>query len=111
MTVYAITSTVSGNGDQSADPNKLVTITDSLSATSLPTGEIFTTVRAAGNLEVLRGVSFTPARSYRSLMPRRSAGSDCGAGAILLLDVRRSAWGCPHAVPGTRRLGGDEVFQ
>ncbi|HEV3113756.1 MAG TPA: hypothetical protein VGY99_24985 [Candidatus Binataceae bacterium] len=60
VTIYAITSTVSGNGDQGADPNKLVTITDSLSATSLPTGEIFTTVRAAGNLEVLRGVSFTP---------------------------------------------------
>jgi hypothetical protein len=59
-TIYAITSTVSGNGDQGADPNKLVAITDTLSDTTLPAGESFSTVRGAGNLEVLRGVSFTP---------------------------------------------------
>jgi hypothetical protein len=61
-TIYAISSTVSGNGDQGADPNKLVAITDSLTAAgpTAPAGESFTTVRAAGNLEVLRGVSFTP---------------------------------------------------
>jgi hypothetical protein len=62
VTIYAITSTVSGNGDQGADPNKLVTITDSLGAAgpSAPAGETFTTLRSAGNLEVLRGVSFGP---------------------------------------------------
>jgi hypothetical protein len=60
VTIWAITSTVSGSGDQGADPNKLVTITDQLSATHLPTGESFTTVEAAGFAEVLRGVSFTP---------------------------------------------------
>jgi hypothetical protein len=59
VTIWAITSTVSGSGDQGADPNKLVTITDPLSATS-PAGESFRTVRAAGFGEVLRGVSFTP---------------------------------------------------
>jgi hypothetical protein len=61
-TIYAITSTVSGNGDQGADPNKLVVITDSLDAQgpTPPTGESFTILRSAGNLEVLRGVSFTP---------------------------------------------------
>ena len=61
-TIYAITSTVSGNGDQGADPNKLVTITDSLAAggPTAPSGETFTTLRSAGNLEVLRGVSFGP---------------------------------------------------
>ncbi len=59
-TIYAITSTVSGNGDQGADPNKLVAITDNVSATSLPAGESFSTLRSANNLEVLRGVSFTP---------------------------------------------------
>ncbi|MGA9969359.1 MAG: hypothetical protein WBQ07_03410 [Candidatus Acidiferrales bacterium] len=58
-TIYAITSTVSGNGDQGADPNKLVWITDNLAATTLP-GETFTPLRTAGNLEVLRGVSFAP---------------------------------------------------
>jgi len=60
-TIYAITSTVSGNGDQGADPNKLVAITDSLDATTLP-AESFSTVRSAGNLEVLRGVAFSHGR-------------------------------------------------
>jgi hypothetical protein len=59
-TIYAITSTVSGNGDQGADPNQLVAITDNLAATTLPSAEMFTTLKTAGNLEVLRGVSFTP---------------------------------------------------
>ena len=59
VSIWAITSTVSGNGDQGADPNKLVVITDTLGATSLP-AESFTTLRTAGFGEVLRGVSFTP---------------------------------------------------
>ena len=57
-TIYAVTSTVGGNGDQGADPNKVVVITDDVSATNLPPSESFTTFRAAGLLEVLRGVSF-----------------------------------------------------
>jgi hypothetical protein len=60
VSIWAITSTVSGNGDQGADPNKLVSITDNLAATSLPAGESFTTIRTAQFGEVLRGVSFTP---------------------------------------------------
>jgi hypothetical protein len=59
VTIYAITSTVSGGGDQGADPNKLVAVTDRLAAASLP-AESFRTVRSAGFGEVLRGVSFTP---------------------------------------------------
>jgi hypothetical protein len=59
-TIWAITSTVSGNGDQGADPNQLVTITDNLAATGLPASESFIAVRTAGFAEVLRGVSFTP---------------------------------------------------
>jgi hypothetical protein len=59
-TIYAITSTISGSGDQGADPNKLVAITDSLSATTLPAKESFVTLRTAGSGEVLRGVSWTP---------------------------------------------------
>jgi hypothetical protein len=61
-TIWAITSTVSGNGDQGADPNKLLMITDDLAATSLPAGESFNTLRTARFAEVLRGVSFTPER-------------------------------------------------
>ncbi len=59
-TIFAITSTISGSGDQGADPNKLVAITDELSATSLPGFENFVTVKSAGFGEVLRGVAFTP---------------------------------------------------
>jgi hypothetical protein len=60
VTIWAITSTVSGGGDQGADPNKLVEITDPLSATSAPSGESFSTIKTAGFGEVLRGVSFAP---------------------------------------------------
>jgi hypothetical protein len=60
VTIWAVTSTVSGSGDQGADPNKLVAITDKLSAAALPAGEQFVTVRSAGYGQVLRGVSVTP---------------------------------------------------
>ncbi len=56
-TIYAITSTVSGSGDQGADPNRLVAITDRLAATS-PGAATFETVRIAHFGEILRGVSF-----------------------------------------------------
>jgi hypothetical protein len=59
-TIWGITSTVSGDGDQGADPNKLVSITDPLGASTLGAADSFTTVRPAGYGEVLRGVSFTP---------------------------------------------------
>src|SRR5215472_16972337 len=60
VSIWAVTSTVSGGGDQGADPNKLVEITDDLGATSLPAGESFQTVRTAVLGELFRGVSFTP---------------------------------------------------
>jgi hypothetical protein len=61
-TIYAITSTISGSGDQGADPNKLVVITDRVDASgpTPPNGESFATLRTAGFGEVLRGISFTP---------------------------------------------------
>ncbi len=62
VTVYALTSTVSTNGDQGADPNKLVVINDVLANTSAAVGssEQFTTIETAAYGQVLRGVSFTP---------------------------------------------------
>jgi hypothetical protein len=60
VTIWAVTSTVSGGGDQGADPNQLVSITDDLSATALPASESFQTVIAASYDKVVRGVSFTP---------------------------------------------------
>jgi hypothetical protein len=61
-TIWAITSTVSGNGDTGADPNKLVAIRDIVKNTTVAgaSQEKFVTVRSAGYAEVLRGVSFAP---------------------------------------------------
>ena len=36
VTIWGVTSTVSGSGDQGADPNQLVSITDQVGATTLP---------------------------------------------------------------------------
>ncbi|WP_348269342.1 hypothetical protein P8936_09560 [Edaphobacter paludis] len=64
VTIFAITSTISANGDTGADPNKLVKVTDRISDTTLPKGDDrlghFTTVRSARSHEVLRGVTFAP---------------------------------------------------
>jgi hypothetical protein len=60
VSIWAITSTVSGSGDQGADPNKLVEITDPVQATSPAAGESFRTLETAVARQVLRGVSFTP---------------------------------------------------
>jgi hypothetical protein len=62
VTIWAITSTISGAGDTGADPNKLVVITDRVSDTTAAqaANEQFFTLRTAGFAEVLRGISFTP---------------------------------------------------
>jgi hypothetical protein len=63
VTIWAITSTVSANGDNGADPNKLVKVTDVISATTPPSGGwlgTFQTVRSARAGEVFRGVAFAP---------------------------------------------------
>lgn len=62
VTLWAVTSTISGNGDQGADPNRLVVVRDLLKNTDAAVGakERFVTLREAGFAEVLRGVSLTP---------------------------------------------------
>jgi len=62
VTIFAITSTISNNGDQGADPNQLVSITDVISNTSpaLAATEKFTLLRTANAGEILRGVSLAP---------------------------------------------------
>jgi hypothetical protein len=64
VTIFAITSTISANGDTGADPNKLVRVTDRVSDTTLPTGDWylghFRNVRSARAGEVLRGVALAP---------------------------------------------------
>ena len=63
-TIYAITSTISLNGDNGADPNKLVKVTDLISATTLATSgrptTHFVTIRSARAGEAFRGVALAP---------------------------------------------------
>ena len=63
-TIYGITSTISGNGDQGADPNQLVAITDKLTDTTLPAGASFSVLKTAAYGEVLRGVSWAPGSKH-----------------------------------------------
>jgi hypothetical protein len=65
VSIWGVTSTVSGSGDQGADPNRLVTITDNPAATRPSGHEEFKTVRTAGSGQVERGVSFTPGTDVR----------------------------------------------
>jgi hypothetical protein len=63
VTLYGITSTIGSNlGDAGADPNQLVTITDTLADTtsSQATGEDYTVLQTAALGEVLRGVAVAP---------------------------------------------------
>ena len=71
VTIWAITSTVSASGDQGADPNKLVSITDVLANTnpSAAASEQFATLRTAVFGEVLRGVAFTPGTTSQTPSP------------------------------------------
>ncbi|MBV8993675.1 MAG: hypothetical protein JO287_08220 [Pseudonocardiales bacterium] len=62
VTLYATTAAISGSGDNGADPNKLVTLTDQPTATSPAVNEAFTGLRNAQAGEVLRGVSLTPTK-------------------------------------------------
>jgi hypothetical protein len=68
VTIYGVTSTISLSGDQGADPNQLVAVTDVLANTTVPSGNMrpygalghFTVIRRAKSGEVLRGVDFAP---------------------------------------------------
>lgn len=62
-TIYAITSTISQNGDNGADPNRLVKVTDRISATEPSTSgylDRFITIRSALAGEAFRGVALAP---------------------------------------------------
>ena len=60
--IWAVTSTVSGNGDTGADPNKVVVVVDRIAGTDAATGPVtsFIDFDNAQFGEVLRGVAFTP---------------------------------------------------
>jgi hypothetical protein len=85
VSLWAATSTVSGSGDQGADPNKLVEITDNLGATtsSQVGSERFHTVMQATDRQVVRGVAFTP-------------------GTLLTNGNDTSPWSLPQVAAGPR---------
>jgi len=60
VTLYGVTTTIGGVSDYGADPNKLVSVTDSVAATTQPSGERYTTLETAATGDVLRGVTLTP---------------------------------------------------
>ena len=69
VTLWATTSTASTSGDNGADPNKVVRITDDLSATTVTSSvaaETFTTVAGPTYGTVYRGVAYV------------GSGDDCG---------------------------------
>lgn len=69
VTIWGVTSTISGSGDQGADPNQVVAITDSLAATTLPGTESFSQVLAPTDGVVYRGVAFTPTTEVPDVLP------------------------------------------
>jgi hypothetical protein len=64
VTLYAVTSTLSNLGDVGADPNDLVSITDTLADTNITEADAtdgsFDTLETASAGEVIRGVAFAP---------------------------------------------------
>jgi len=75
VNIWAITSTISGNGDHGADPNQLVFVTDELTDTSNtpPPSAQFAVLKTAGYGEVLRGVAFAPGATAAAA----SSGNTC----------------------------------
>lgn len=91
VTIFAITSTISGSGDQGADPNKLVSITDRLEATSLPSHEQFNVLETAGFGQVLASDRF----SVASLSPRAGTRKSL---AVLIVSDANITWEPPRAI-------------
>jgi hypothetical protein len=58
VTFYATTATYSALGDPGADPNAVVTVTDQVNATTLPSTDVFKTVVAPLSRQVNRGVQY-----------------------------------------------------
>ena len=94
VTLFAVTSTVSNSGDQGADPNELVAISDTLSNTTAAQAadEQFSVIDRANYAEVLRGVSFAP-QATTVPEPSEVAGIIGAALGMCVLLRRRSSWG------------------
>jgi len=78
VTVWAVTSTVSLETDQGADPNQLVVVTDSLASRALPASESFKVLKTAPFGQALRGVVFVPSSSLAGIAERASSSFGLG---------------------------------
>jgi hypothetical protein len=68
VTLWATTSTASVSGDQGADPNKVVMVTDELAATAVTpaiAAETFKTIAGPAYGMVFRGVAYVPDQRHR----------------------------------------------
>jgi hypothetical protein len=65
--IYAVSSTVSGGGDQGADPNKVFVVVDKISNTNATSAPTFSEVESAKFDGVLRGVSLSPNTDFTAL--------------------------------------------
>ncbi len=73
VAIWGVSSTVSGNGDIGADPNRLFVVVDRLAVTDSAKGPVipFQEVKDAKFGEVLRGVSFTPGTDFAAFQSLR----------------------------------------
>ncbi len=107
-TIWGVTSTVSANGDQGADPNKLVMINDVLAnlTASGAANEAFTVVKSANAGEVLRGVALAPTKpSSMSNVPEILSIANPGAqwiapGSLVAANGQNLALGFPGPIFG-----------
>ena len=79
VTIYGITSTVSTSGDQGADPNEIVAITDALAAMTLPASEMFSVLDGPQFGVVYRGIAFDPVPEPGTIVLLGSALAGFGA--------------------------------
>jgi hypothetical protein len=79
VTIYGVTSTVSTSGDQGADPNEIVAITDAIAAMTLPTGEAFSVLDGPQFGVVYRGIAFDPVPEPGTIVLLGSALAGFGA--------------------------------
>ena len=79
VTIYGITSTVSTSGDQGADPNEIVAITDALAAMTLPASDVFSVLDGPQFGVVYRGIAFDPVPEPGTIVLLGSALAGFGA--------------------------------
>jgi|SRR5271165_2352971 len=79
VTIYGVTSTVSMSGDQGADPNEIVAITDLVAAMTVPTDEMFSILDGPQYGVVYRGIAFDPVPEPGTIVLLGSALAGLGA--------------------------------